>query len=154
MDLLLWRHADALDAAPDISRGLSRRGHEQARKIGAWLSAHVPANLLAVVSPSVRTRETFACLKADDCEVSHYLPLYEGAKVEDILDYIGWPDATRPVLVVGHQPLLGDIAATILTPGVFPGAFRKGNLVWVRSSSSRDSTTDNELLYWVEPEEV
>ena len=37
MDLLLWRHAEAVDGVPDSTRELSERGLRQAHKMAEWL---------------------------------------------------------------------------------------------------------------------
>ena len=42
MDLLLWRHAEAVDGTPDHLRELTPRGLKQARRMANWLDAHKP----------------------------------------------------------------------------------------------------------------
>ena len=51
MDLLLWRHAEAVDGSPDHERALSARGAEQARRMARWLSRHGPGGLRVLASP-------------------------------------------------------------------------------------------------------
>ena len=65
MDLLLWRHADALDGAPDHERALSDKGHKQAKRMAAWLNERLPADTLILASPAVRAQQTVAALKRD-----------------------------------------------------------------------------------------
>ena len=133
MELLLWRHADALHGVPDIGRELSARGWRQACEVAAWLDEHAPADLRLLVSPAVRTRQTVACFRADESAMQFCAPLFDGATPGEILSLLGWPRASAPALVVGHQPLLGEIAACLLGDAPFPPSFRKGALWWLRS---------------------
>jgi phosphohistidine phosphatase len=128
MELLLWRHAEALEGSPDSARALSPRGEQQARRVAAWLNVHAPENLRLLVSPAVRTRQTagFFRQEAEVCEA-----LSIGAKLADILSVLKHQDADTPLLLVGHQPLLGKIAARLAHDAPFPDAFKKGALWWL-----------------------
>ena len=45
MDLILWRHAEAIEpeaGQPDMARPLTRRGEKQAAKMAAWLDRQMP----------------------------------------------------------------------------------------------------------------
>ena len=45
MDLILWRHAEAHDAAPgesDLERALTPRGERQAQRMAEWLERVLP----------------------------------------------------------------------------------------------------------------
>ncbi|MDR3088070.1 MAG: histidine phosphatase family protein [Azoarcus sp.] len=138
MELLLWRHADALQGAPDIARALSPLGQAQAREVAAWLAGHTPADLRLIVSPAVRTRQTVSCFCQDENCIQFCAPLFDGATPEEILEILDWPNASAPALVVGHQPLLGAIAAHLLGEEPFPSSFRKGALWWLRGESGRN----------------
>ena len=56
MDLLLWRHAEAVDGLPDSTRELTERGIRQAKKMAEWLDSRRPKELRGLVSPTTRTR--------------------------------------------------------------------------------------------------
>jgi len=58
MDLLLWRHAEAVEGLPDSTRELTERGVRQAHKVAEWLESRRPKKLRVLVSPTVRTRQT------------------------------------------------------------------------------------------------
>jgi phosphohistidine phosphatase len=58
MDLLLWRHAEAVDGIPDNTRELTERGLRQAHKVAEWLDSRRPKKLRVLVSPTTRTRQT------------------------------------------------------------------------------------------------
>jgi phosphohistidine phosphatase len=55
-----------------------------------------------------------------------------GARVDALLQAAGWPDAAEPVLVVGHQPTLGLVAARLLADVDQPWPMKKGAVWWLR----------------------
>jgi phosphohistidine phosphatase len=127
MELLLWRHAKAEDSVPDHARELTRTGWEQARRVAAWLKEHGPHEIRLLVSPATRTRQTASCFR-EAMELSDALAF--ATAPEDILAMIDWPYAETPHLLVGHQPMLGEIAATLLPDASLP-PFHKGALWWI-----------------------
>jgi phosphohistidine phosphatase len=133
MDLILWRHADAGDALPgrrDVLRALSPKGRRQARRMARWLNKHGPTGMRVLVSPAVRTCETAQALARPFETVAALGP---EAQVSDLLAAADWPDAGQPVLLVGHQPTLGRLAAWLLTGVEQPWTIRKGSIWWLRS---------------------
>ena len=82
MDLLLWRHAEAVDGTPDHARELTPRGLKQARRVARFLEENRPKQLKVLVSPTVRTRQTAKAFTDDFTIVSRLAP--EG-DVADIL---------------------------------------------------------------------
>ncbi|CAM5368887.1 MULTISPECIES: histidine phosphatase family protein [unclassified Thauera] len=127
MDLLLWRHAEAVDGSPDHTRELTARGHKQARKVAAWLDEHRPKQLKILVSPTVRTRQT-ATAFTDSFQIVPSLG--PDGNVADLLAATGWPDASGAALVVGHQPALGRLAALLLAGQEADWTIKKGALWW------------------------
>ena len=108
MDLLLWRHAEAVDGLPDSTRELTERGIKQAHKVAEWLEKRRPKKLRVLVSPTTRTRQTASAFTQNFEIVPALAP---GNDISSILGACGWPDAGGSVLVVGHQPELGRLAA-------------------------------------------
>ena len=65
MDLILWRHAEAEEAADgmdDVARALTPRGEKQAERMGAWLDRQLPQGLRVFASPARRTEQTAQAL--------------------------------------------------------------------------------------------
>ena len=62
MELILWRHAEAAEGVPDITRQLTARGKKQAEEVGKWLRARLPAQTRVLVSPARRTLQTAQAL--------------------------------------------------------------------------------------------
>lgn len=136
MDLILWRHAEAHDALPgesDLERRLTPRGEKQAERVGAWLDRHLPESTRVLVSPAVRTRQTADALKRRVRIVDALAP---GATTRQLLTAAHWPDSADPVLLVGHQPTLGQVAALLIGGELAQRApvwnFRKGAAWWLR----------------------
>lgn len=132
MDLILWRHADAEDGVPDEARRLTGKGHKQAGKMAAWLAERLPSNYKVMVSPAVRARETAAAL-TDKVVIEPAVST--SATPQDVLKAAGWPDASGTVIVVGHQPTLGAVAALVLTGEAAAWRLKKGALWWITRES-------------------
>lgn len=133
MQLLLWRHAEAFDGSPDMSRSLTPKGHRQAREIARWLAPRLPSSTRILVSPATRTVETATAL-SNDFELAPALA--PGAGPEELLAAAGWPgEGETAVLIVGHQPTLGLAASLVLTGEAHPWRVRKGGLWWFRAAA-------------------
>jgi len=49
-----------------------------------------------------------------------------------LLSAARWPDAPGPVLIIGHQPTLGQLAALLLAESPQPWVIKKGAVWWLR----------------------
>ncbi|MEO8157391.1 MAG: histidine phosphatase family protein [Betaproteobacteria bacterium] len=128
MDLILWRHADAVDGTPDLARELTVKGRKQAEQIAHWLRPKLPGQTRIIVSPARRTLQTVRFL-TEDFEVLR--DLAPGAPVSAVLAAANWPDHAGAVLVVGHQPTLGMVAATLIAGEPMPWSIKKGGVWWL-----------------------
>lgn len=135
MDLILWRHAEAQETQPDVSRALTEKGHKQARQMAAWLQERLPAQTRVLVSPATRTQETALAL-GRTVETSKAVGL--AATPFSILSAAGWPDAQGAVLVVGHQPTLGQLAAYLICGEVGDWSVKKGAIWWLSNRVHQD----------------
>jgi phosphohistidine phosphatase len=138
MDLILWRHADAEIAAEgedDLSRQLTVKGEKQAVRMAAWLDRHLPEGARILVSPARRTEQTAKALNRKYKLRDELVP---DSSAEEVLALIKWdlekgPHGKGPILLVGHQPYLGEIAARLLRMQEHSCAIRKGAVWWLRS---------------------
>jgi phosphohistidine phosphatase len=140
MDLILWRHADAMDAVPstdpleaqrrDLARSLTGRGQKHAARMAAWLDHQLIESAKVFVSPALRCEQTALNLgrRFKLCE-----QLAPEGSAEDLLALVQWPDSKVPVLVVGHQPTLGQVAARLLGLPQTELSVRKCAVLWLRS---------------------
>jgi len=128
MQLILWRHAEAEDGGgkPDADRELTKKGRKQADRMAAWLRDHIDKEWRVLVSPAKRTLQTVDPLGfefEEDDEVGL------AATARTVLAAAEWPDGGKNVLVVGHQPTLGEVAAKILAT-TEEIAIKKGAVWW------------------------
>jgi len=130
MELILWRHAEAEDTGPDMARVLTAKGHKQAEKMAAWLKPRLPSKTRVLVSPAQRTQQTAAALGLDFSTLETLAP---GASIQAVMQAVGWPTADGAVLVIGHQPTLGMVAAYAMTRKSAYWSVKKGAIWWISS---------------------
>ncbi len=153
MDLILWRHAEAEDAAvpdTDLERELTARGLKQAARVAAWLDRQLPDGARILCSPARRTVQTADALGRKYKLRSDLAP---GATAQALLDAAQWPATKGTVLVVGHQPTLGQALALLLD---MPGqeiSVRKGGVWWLRTRE-RDGQRQTIVVAVQAPETV
>jgi phosphohistidine phosphatase len=125
MELILWRHADAEDGAPDLERRLTPKGLKDAGRVAKWLLHRLPSGFAVVASPAVRAQETARALgkpvRADP-------KLAPGASVQDI---VAAGKRAEVVVVVGHQPDLGRAIAWLVGGEDDEWRLEKGALWWL-----------------------
>jgi phosphohistidine phosphatase len=144
MDLILWRHAEAhveRDGQDDLERTLTPKGERQAQRMAEWLNHRLAHSTRILVSPAVRTQQT---AKALDKSFKTLAALAPDAPAEAVLKAARWPDATEPVLVIGHQPTLGQVAALLLSGQPQDWSIKKGAVWWLRRRD-RDGVVDTVL---------
>ena len=135
MQLILWRHAEAEDAngKDDLARSLTKKGHRQAERMAKWLKPRLGADWRILVSPSKRTLQTVAPL---DREYAVENALAPGTSAKDVLKAAGWPGNPHDVVVVGHQPTLGEVASILFLGEEGGTAIRKGAIWWFESRTT------------------
>lgn len=132
MDLILWRHAEAhlaRDGQDDLQRALTTKGERQAQRIAHWLNQRLAETTRILVSPALRTQQTAEALGRSCKTVAALAP---GATVDEVLAAARWPTSSEPVLVIGHQPTLGEVAARLLSGADAPWSIKKAGVWWLR----------------------
>ncbi|MCB2000719.1 MAG: histidine phosphatase family protein [Burkholderiaceae bacterium] len=133
MDLILWRHADAEDGnenIDDLDRVLTPRGVKQAARVASWLDRQLPEGTRVLTSPARRCEQTALALGR---KYKVRPELTTDTTVEQLLEVAQWPHAKNAVLIVGHQPTLGETIAHLL-PLHHPSCpVRKGMVWWLRT---------------------
>ena len=133
LDLILWRHAEAQDERPgqgDLQRELTPRGETQAARIAQWLDRSLPDSTRILCSPALRCKQTILAL-GRKYELREELA--PGNAPDTPLSASGWPQAREPVLVVGHQPMLGQVVAKLIGLKADTCPIRKGAVWWLRT---------------------
>jgi phosphohistidine phosphatase len=133
MDLILWRHAEAHEASPgedDMSRCLTPRGERQAIRMAQWLERQLPEGTRILCSPAKRTEQTAMALGRKYKLSSAITPQ---STADMLLSAVQWPSSKNTVLVIGHQPTLGEAVAMVLGIQKPECSVKKGAVWWLRS---------------------
>ena len=128
MELILWRHADAESGVPDEDRKLTAKGEKQAERMAAWLKENLPKDVVVLASPARRARDTAEALTKKFDTIRE---IGTSANAQAVLKAAGWPRGERTVVVVGHQPTLGQAAALALTGKTADWSIKKGAIWWL-----------------------
>ena len=160
MDLILWRHAEAVDglvddsltptetAALDLDRSLTARGEKQALRMSAWLDRQLPEGTRIWASPARRCEQTALALGRKYRVRDELAP---SATPAQLLELVQWPAHKYPVLVIGHQPVLGQTIAQLLGLAESECAVKKGAVWWLRSRE-REGTNQTVIVTVQSPE--
>jgi len=133
MDLILWRHAEAddwVEGCDDLQRALTSRGQKQATRVANWLDRQLPDGARIVCSPARRCEQTVLALGR---KYKLRQELAPDASVEQLLEAAQWPSSKQTVLIVGHQPTLGQTIARLLNFKHDACPVRKGAVWWLRT---------------------
>ena len=133
MDLILWRHAEAEEGFPDSARQLTVRGRAQAKQMAIWLRARLPENTEVLVSPTSRTQQTASSLEFDFKTIDIIAP---GATVQDILTAADWPNKQGAVIIVGHQPTLGEVIHHLIRDVPTRLKVKKSSVWWIKKDKN------------------
>ncbi|ABM42538.1 MULTISPECIES: SixA phosphatase family protein [Diaphorobacter] len=139
-DLILWRHAEAENAGEnedDLDRPLTQRGEKQAARMAVWLDRQLPDGLRVLASPARRTEQTAKALGRKYKLRAELLP---GGQPDELLELAQWPRSRGAVLVVGHQPMLGQTVARLLGLRADECSIRKGAVWWLRHRQRQDAS--------------
>ncbi|HEY6095493.1 MAG TPA: phosphohistidine phosphatase SixA [Gallionellaceae bacterium] len=150
MELILWRHAEAADGMPDMERPLTDKGHRQAARMAQFLHGRLPHGTRILASPALRTQQTVQALTRHYTTDPHIAP---GASADALLHAAGWPDDGGCVLLVGHQPTLGSVAAELLCGGHAIFSIRKGAIWWL-ARRSREGDEQTTLRLVIAPDQL
>jgi len=145
MDLILWRHAEAQEweaGCNDLLRPLTPRGEKQASRMAAWLDRQLPDNTRILASPAVRTDQTVRALGRKFKTRAELAP---DATAAQLFDLVQWPDGKGTVLVVGHQPTLGQTIAQLIGLNAEECSVKKGAVWWLRNRQ-RDTLSQTVLV--------
>lgn len=121
--LLLFRHAKAergVPGTPDRDRALIERGRKDAAKIGAYMATHHLMPDRVMMSPSVRTQETWkACASALKKEpgAMSVEKLYDATQHTIFGVIKDAPSSAHTLMVIGHNPGLHELALMLIASG-------------------------------------
>ena len=159
INLFIWRHAEAEDLSPDLARPLTAKGQKDAARVAKALAKKLDEKSCIVCSPSVRTKQTVEPLVARiSLEVTIDQRLAPGADVDDVLDVLEHTITTcnddgPTIVLVGHQPWVGQLARRLLTDSRGDLSVKKAAAWWL-VRRSRDGSTEWTLRAVLDPDLV
>ena len=124
LDLMLLRHAksslaDAGQADPD--RPLNDRGKQAAVAVGRYMASHGLAPQLVLCSPARRARETWSLVAGELTTIPEILvaaEIYDFGDGKALMECLrSKAGAAQSVLLVGHNPSIGELAQTLIGTG-------------------------------------
>ncbi len=144
LELLVLRHAQAVDhAVSDFARSLTEKGMAQAQAVGAFCGAHGLVPDIILSSPVTRAHQTAEIAKAAmrrSVRLDVTKRLSCGAQPEEIFDLLREiqeeVEAGR-IMIIGHQPDLGEFMASAI--GARSGSLmvKKASLACLEMASLR-----------------
>lgn len=150
-EIIFWRHAEAHEAdadQDDLSRKLTVKGQRQAERVAFWMDRNLPQQCKVFVSEAKRAQQTARCLPRKHKTLADLNP---EATRQKVLAAVGWGSQTEPIVVIGHQPWIGECIHWLLMDGTAPLAVRKGAVWWLQSRA-RDDTSEIIVRAVITPE--
>jgi phosphohistidine phosphatase len=120
--LAILRHAEAVPhgTMADKERPLTQAGRDMSERMGRYFRDEGLEPDLALVSPSVRTRQTFEGLlhgAKGEFKAEHPADLYN-ATCEELESLIAEaPDGVKFLLIIGHNPAFAELANVLAGKG-------------------------------------
>ena len=120
--LLLFRHATAERGAPgtsDQARELTADGRADATAMGRYIARHAFKPDRVLVSPAVRTRETWTAMQSALGNIAADVdPAIYDATPEGMLAVVkNAPAAAQAIMLIGHNPGLHQFAVQLTATG-------------------------------------
>jgi len=153
MILYVMRHTEAVegsDSLQDEWRYLTEKGRRSAEKMSATIAKNGPKPRLTLTSPLTRSVQTAEIAAGKACRKNVVVAselLLPGAGIDALVTHLkGCGDAKR-VMLVGHEPQLGVLTATLLgRPGeTIP--LKKGSCVALKFDQDADDKPAAFLWY-------
>ncbi|MFA6041193.1 MAG: phosphohistidine phosphatase SixA [Methylophilus sp.] len=134
-NIILWRHADAeivQSGQDDAARKLTAKGLEQAAQMERWLKKKMPKQTRVFTSPALRSVQTAQNLPH---KIETLYDLRPDATVAEVMQVLEKYGDVECVMLVGHQPWLGQLVGQLLELDDVTFNIRKGAVWWLRLGS-------------------
>jgi phosphohistidine phosphatase len=131
-----------------MQRSLTSRGEKQAKRMAGWLDRQLPDGTRIMSSPARRCEQTVMALGRKYKLRNELAP---DATPAGLLESAGWPNGKSVVLIVGHQPSLGQSIAQLLGIQSESCQVRKGSVWWIRTRE-RDGDVQTVVVAVQSPE--
>jgi len=114
MEIYIVRHCEALEGEPDELRELSEKGIKQAKKAGKKLkklNVKISEIFSSPLKRAVQTAEIIA-KEINNPEIKITELLNPLSNPDEILNHLNYLNKNK-ILIVGHQPFIGKMIATV-----------------------------------------
>ncbi len=151
-DLILWRHAeafDALESQSDLERKLTVKGQRNAERVAHWLDRNLPQRCRVFASEAKRSQQTAHCLPRKFKVLPTINP---DATAQQVFAAVGWPECDDTIVVVGHQPWIGECIATLLHVNHVNGMSVKKGAAWWFQRRVKDDLPEVSVRAVISPE--
>jgi phosphohistidine phosphatase len=155
MILYIMRHAEAVereDTLQDEWRYLTEKGRKAAEKMSAAVARHADKPRLTITSPLTRAVQTTEIMAAragrKNVVVATHL-LMPGANTSEIVEHLKECGDAGRVMLVGHEPQLGSLVATLLGRADGRTVLKKGGCVALKVDPDMQDRPAEFLWYMV-----
>lgn len=155
MILYIVRHAEAVEGSRTLQdewRYLTENGRTTAKKMSSSIARYGSKTRLTITSPLTRTVQTAEIMAEKACRKNVVVAselLLPGADINELIAHLkGCRDAKR-VMVVGHEPQLGSLVATLLGREYGKVSLKKGSCVTLKLDPNSDDKPAGFLWYLV-----
>jgi phosphohistidine phosphatase len=120
MILYVMRHAEAVEASDSLQdewRYLTDKGRTAAEKVSATIAKNGPKPRLTITSPLTRAVQTAEIAAQKACRKNVVVAsglLLPGVDTSELIAHLKSCKETKRVMLVGHEPQLGLLIATLL----------------------------------------
>ena len=156
--IILWRHAEAKDIVDgddrsdmkqrDRQRALTKKGQRQAADMAKWLKPQLPKASILQCSPALRAFQTAEAIQdvGKSCKININQALKPDASLNTVLANIAQFNSCKCLVLVGHQPWLGQLAAHLLGISMAGHTkdlpIKKGAIWWLRLNKTLDKARE------------
>jgi phosphohistidine phosphatase len=153
MVVYVVRHAEAVEGSDSLQDGwryLTEKGRTTAEKIASAIVKLGPKPRLTITSPLMRAVQTAEIAATKACRknvvVASHL-LLPDADVSELAVYVRECGDAKRIMLVGHEPQLGALVATLLGRPDVEISLRKGSCVALELDGDRQDKPATFLWY-------
>lgn len=155
MILYVMRHAEAVEGSDTLQeewRYLTEKGRVTAKRTSSSIARFGPKPRLTITSPLTRAVQTAEIAAEKACRKNVVVVsglLLPGADIGELITHLKGCRDARHVMVVGHEPQLGSLVATLLGREDENISLKKGACVALKLDTGTDCKPASFLWYLV-----
>jgi phosphohistidine phosphatase len=153
MILYVLRHAEAVERSETLQdqwRYLTEKGRASAKQMSAKIAGFGPKTRLTITSPLTRAVQTAEIAAEKACRKNVVVAstlLLPDADIHELVAYLKGSAVAKRIMVVGHEPQLGMLVASLLGRTDEVVSLNKGACVALKLNPSSDDKPASFLWY-------